>query len=193
MRKTLCYITNLRRPLAAKDEQQEGSRSSIFDAKAGIALDDNFVKLVSWYDNEWGYRSFLRWLTSEGSFVTSCFFGQRKKIKKDLVHHRRNSLGLLYLYLSEVATVIDPPLMQEGPPRIMGEGGRRVQAEVGGWASLTTCPWETSVPLVEGMIIGMGLQDCADMVTDNWHLTGISGGEKRRVSIALEILMRPKL
>jgi glyceraldehyde 3-phosphate dehydrogenase len=31
------------------------SRSSIFDAKAGIALTDNFVKLVAWYDNEWGY------------------------------------------------------------------------------------------------------------------------------------------
>jgi len=31
------------------------SRTSVFDADAGIALDDTFVKIVAWYDNEWGY------------------------------------------------------------------------------------------------------------------------------------------
>lgn len=33
------------------------SRTSIFDAGAGIQLSPNFVKVVSWYDNEWGYSS----------------------------------------------------------------------------------------------------------------------------------------
>ena len=33
------------------------SCTSIFDAKAGIQLDDTFVKVVSWYDNEWGYSN----------------------------------------------------------------------------------------------------------------------------------------
>ena len=34
-------------------------RTSIFDAKAGIQLSPTFVKLVSWYDNEWGYSNKL--------------------------------------------------------------------------------------------------------------------------------------
>lgn len=33
------------------------SLSSIFDADAGIALNPRFVKVVAWYDNEWGYSS----------------------------------------------------------------------------------------------------------------------------------------
>lgn len=37
--------------------------SSIFDAKAGISLNPRFVKVVSWYDNEWGYSNRLADLT----------------------------------------------------------------------------------------------------------------------------------
>ncbi|KAM1442679.1 hypothetical protein COP2_010523 [Malus domestica] len=53
--------------------------------------------------------------------------------------------------------------------------------------------WSEKRALIESTIIEMGLQDCADTVIGNWHLRGISGGEKRRVSIALEILTRPRL
>ena len=33
------------------------TRTSVFDAEAGIALDSTFVKIVTWYDNEWGYST----------------------------------------------------------------------------------------------------------------------------------------
>ncbi|KAM6596592.1 hypothetical protein CsatA_007116 [Cannabis sativa] len=46
---------------------------------------------------------------------------------------------------------------------------------------------------VEATIMEMGLQDCADGLVGNWHIRGISGGEKKRLSIALEILTRPRL
>ncbi|KAL9296206.1 hypothetical protein ACSQ67_022102 [Phaseolus vulgaris] len=46
---------------------------------------------------------------------------------------------------------------------------------------------------IEGTIMEMGLQECADQLIGNWHLRGISGGEKRRLSIALQILTRPTL
>ncbi|KAJ7547414.1 hypothetical protein O6H91_08G084900 [Diphasiastrum complanatum] len=39
----------------------------------------------------------------------------------------------------------------------------------------------------------MGLHHCADEAIGNWHMRGVSGGEKRRVSIALELLVRPHL
>lgn len=53
--------TNLKGVLGYTDEDVvssdfiQDSRSSIFDVKAGISLNDKFVKLLSWYDNEWGY------------------------------------------------------------------------------------------------------------------------------------------
>ena len=46
------------------------ARTSIFDADAGIALDPTFVKLVSWYDNEWGYSNrcvdLVKFIVSKG-------------------------------------------------------------------------------------------------------------------------------
>ncbi len=45
------------------------ARTSIFDAKAGISLTGNFVKVVSWYDNEWGYSNKVLGLISHMSKV----------------------------------------------------------------------------------------------------------------------------
>ncbi|KAL8099593.1 hypothetical protein AgCh_032015 [Apium graveolens] len=47
--------------------------------------------------------------------------------------------------------------------------------------------------VIEGTILELGLEDCADTLIGNWQLRGVSGGEKKRVSIALEILVRPQI
>ncbi|XP_031484566.1 uncharacterized protein LOC116253732 [Nymphaea colorata] len=47
------------------------SRSSIFDAKAGIGLSASFMKLVSWYDNEWGYSNRVVDLIEHMALVSS--------------------------------------------------------------------------------------------------------------------------
>jgi glyceraldehyde 3-phosphate dehydrogenase len=45
-------------PVVSRDLRGE-SCTAVFDAKAGIQLDPTFVKLIAWYDNEWGYASKL--------------------------------------------------------------------------------------------------------------------------------------
>jgi ABC-type multidrug transport system ATPase subunit len=47
--------------------------------------------------------------------------------------------------------------------------------------------------IVDSTIQERGLYDCRNTPVGNWHLRGLSGGEKRRLSIALEILTRPRL
>nr|XP_043613509.1 ABC transporter G family member 12-like isoform X2 [Erigeron canadensis] len=47
--------------------------------------------------------------------------------------------------------------------------------------------------IVDATIMEMGLEDCANNFIGNWHCRGISSGEKKRLSIALEILTRPTL
>lgn len=51
MKGTLAYTDEM----VVATDFRDNSSASIFDAKAGMALDSTFVKLVSWYDNEYGY------------------------------------------------------------------------------------------------------------------------------------------
>ena len=52
------------------------ARTSVFDATAGIALTDTFVKVVSWYDNEWGYSNKVLELVAQ---IRWCVHRQRSR------------------------------------------------------------------------------------------------------------------
>ena len=52
---------------------------------------------------------------------------------------------------------------------------------------------EEKVQRAEDVLLKMGLKDCADVLVGNELLKGISGGEKRRVSIAVEVLTEPQI
>jgi len=52
---------------------------------------------------------------------------------------------------------------------------------------------EAKMKRVEDVILKMGLKDCADVLVGNELLKGISGGEKRRISIAVQVLTEPQI
>ena len=63
--------------------------TSVFDAGAGIGLNDNFVKVVSWYDNEMGYsRKVVELL------IHMNYSGQRIKYNLSLISKGSLKLGL---------------------------------------------------------------------------------------------------
>merc|ERR1719284_1344247 len=76
--KEKCELPEYEGIMAYTDEQVVSNdfitdpASSTFDALAGIGLDDTFVKLVSWYDNEWGYSNRLVELAMHVDSVGYC-------------------------------------------------------------------------------------------------------------------------
>ena len=57
----------------------------IFDEKAGIMLDDSFVKLIAWYDNEWGYSNKVIDLVQHVAKTDAAALASGKSIKNPLL------------------------------------------------------------------------------------------------------------
>ncbi|KAG7572245.1 P-loop containing nucleoside triphosphate hydrolase [Arabidopsis suecica] len=84
------------------------------------------------------------------------------------------------------ASFRETPTELEGNVVMSGKvlvGGKKKRLNFG--AALTR---EEISDIAEATITVMGLEECSDRNIGNWHLRGISGGEKKRLSIALEIL-----
>jgi len=69
------------------------SRTSIFDANAGIQLSDTFLKVVSWYDNEWGYSNKILDLISYMYSVDHIYEGNLVNVDV-----KENLIGSSYFY-----------------------------------------------------------------------------------------------
>ncbi|XP_047977057.1 ABC transporter G family member 15-like [Salvia hispanica] len=72
-------------------------------------------------------------------------------------------------------------------------GSLTVKESIAYSAALRLPSKQETAELIENTIAELGLEDCADHLIGNWHLRGISGGEKKRLSIALEIITQPHL
>ena len=113
--------------------------SSIFDVSAGISLSNNFVKLVTWYDNEWGYSNRLAELAVHMKSIASSrdlHRHQAVRLVRDLAH-KEQSNDLVQLASRMAAAMNSAEAFAKikglisGPPRSWGPSKRSLPQRTG--------------------------------------------------------------